>query len=113
MQAPHEPQGYVVLVEPADRIHFLDWGGSGSPGVLLIHGIAQTAWIWAPVARRLAEVRRAVAMDLRGHGLSDASTTGYDEHTLADDAIAVADGGGVLGPAGVVLVGHGFGAVVA
>ena len=38
--APREPQGFVVLVEPADRIHFLDWGGSGDPAVLLIHGTA-------------------------------------------------------------------------
>ena len=22
-----EPQGFVVEVEPGDRIHFLDWGG--------------------------------------------------------------------------------------
>jgi pimeloyl-ACP methyl ester carboxylesterase len=112
-----EPEGFVVLVEPADRIHFLDWGGSSDggagPGVLLVHGIAQTAWLWAPVARRLAARRRTVAMDLRGHGLSDSPTSGYDEATLADDAIAVADGSGLLADGPVVVAGHGFGAVVA
>ncbi|MFL5707733.1 MAG: alpha/beta fold hydrolase [Chloroflexota bacterium] len=111
-----EPDGFVVLVEPGDRIHFLDWGGPPeAPGVLLVHGLSNTAWSWAPVARRLLALRRVVAMDLRGHGLSDSPTEGYDEDTLADDVVAVAEGSGLLeGPADrVVLAGHGFGAVVA
>src|SRR4051794_41673812 len=29
------PPGFVVLVEPGDRIHFLDWGGTGRPAVVL------------------------------------------------------------------------------
>ncbi len=113
-----EPDGFVVVVEPGDRIHFLDWGGdggSGEPGVLLIHGLSNTAWSWAPVARSLRAVRRVVAMDLRGHGLSDAPTEGYDPSTLAGDALAVAEGSGLLETADdrVVLAGHGLGAIVA
>jgi pimeloyl-ACP methyl ester carboxylesterase len=115
--ATAEPEGFVVLVEPSDRIHFLDWGGpreaAPAAGVLLVHGIAQTAWLWGPVARRLAARRRVVAMDLRGHGLSDAPTSGYDPATLVEDAVAVADGSGLLAGGEVVIVGHGFGAVVA
>ena len=108
-----EPSGYVVLVEPNDRIHFLDWRGpADAPGVLLVHGIGQTAWVWTPVARRLVGERRVVAMDLRGHGLSDAPTEGYDEPTLVDDLVAVADGSGLLARP-LVLAGHGFGGVVA
>jgi pimeloyl-ACP methyl ester carboxylesterase len=109
-----EPDGFVVLVEPSDRIHFLDWGGPpDAPGVLLVHGIAQTAWVWAPVARRLTARRRVVAMDLRGHGLSDSPTGGYDEPTLAADVIAAAEGSGLLAGGPVVLAGHGFGGFVA
>lgn len=56
-------------------------------------------------------------MDLRGHGLSDAPTDdgAYDLDVLADDVIAVAEGSGLLATpeARVVLVGHGFGAIVA
>ena len=70
-----EPEGFVVLVDEGDRIHFLDWGGpTGSTGAFLIHGLSQTAWLWTPVARRLRGAARTVAMDLRGHGLSDAPT---------------------------------------
>jgi pimeloyl-ACP methyl ester carboxylesterase len=123
-----EPAGYTVEVAPGDRIHFLDWGGPDgdrSPGAVLIHGLSQTAWIWTPVARRLRGAVRTVAMDLRGHGLSDAPTDlgAYAPDILADDVVAVVEGSGLLhGPEGpaddgpgdrVVLVGHGFGAIVA
>jgi pimeloyl-ACP methyl ester carboxylesterase len=116
-----EPDGFVVVVEPGDRIHFLDWGGgedgdrAGRPGILLIHGLSNTAWSWAPVARRLRAIRHVVAMDLRGHGLSDAPTEGYDRWTLAGDVVAVAEGSGLLAGTDdtVVLAGHGFGAIVA
>jgi pimeloyl-ACP methyl ester carboxylesterase len=113
-----EPAGFVVVVGAGDRIHFLDWGGpsgGGAPAVLLIHGLSQTAWTWAPVARRLAPIARTVAMDLRGHGLSDASTEGYDGASLAEDAVAVAEGSGLLpeSDSRIVVAGHGFGAIVA
>lgn len=110
-----QPDGFVVEVAPGDRVHFLDWGGETGPGVLLIHGLSNSAWTWAPVARRLRTARRVVAMDLRGHGLSDAPTMGYDADTFAADVIAVAEGSGLLAaPADrVVLAGHGFGGIVA
>lgn len=106
-----------MTVEPGDRIHFLDWGGpQATPGVLLIHGLSQTAWIWSPVARRLAATLPTAAMDLRGHGLSDAPTEdgAYDLAVLGDDAVAAAEGSAALAEGrSVVLVGHGFGAIVA
>jgi pimeloyl-ACP methyl ester carboxylesterase len=112
-----EPTGFVVEVAPGDRIHFLDWGGPvAGPGVLLIHGLAQTAFAWTPVARRLRSVARIVAMDLRGHGLSDAPTEGFDADTFADDVVAVVEGSGLLADEDappIVIAGHGFGAIVA
>ena len=116
-----EPDGFVVDAGAGDRIHFLDWGGPSDarprPGVLPSTGSSQTAWIWAPVARRLAgRVAALVAMDLRGHGLSDAPTERrLRPATLAADVVAVAEGSGLLDRAGrsVVLAGHGFGAIVA
>ncbi len=117
--APHdsdaEPSGFLVEVGPGDRVHFLDWRGVGHPGILLIHGLSNTAWSWAPVARLLVTERHVVAMDLRGHGLSDAPTNGYDPAGFAADVVAVAEGSGILATpeARVVLAGHGFGAMVA
>ncbi len=128
--ASAEPEAYVVVLG-TERIHFLDWGGpaadrdrpaadrdrpAATPGVLLIHGLAGTAWDWLPVARRLRQRARVVAMDLRGHGLSDAPTSAYEPEQLAEDVLAVAEGSGLLaGDPGdaVVLAGHGFGGIVA
>jgi pimeloyl-ACP methyl ester carboxylesterase len=110
-----EPEGYVVAADDGSRLHFLDWGGpaDGGPGVLLVPGLLQPASSWAPVARRLARARRTVAMDLRGQGLSDSPMTGYELRTLAADAIAVAEGSGLLAGGRVVVAGHGFGGIVA
>jgi pimeloyl-ACP methyl ester carboxylesterase len=112
-----EPAGYVVVADSGDRIHFLDWGGpivgSGLPGVVLVHGLSSTAWSWTPVARRVAPARRVIAMDLRGHGLSDSPTSRYELETLGGDVVAVAEGSGALESGRVTLAGHGFGGIVA
>jgi len=116
VDAASAPIGYLVVSDSGDRIHYLDWGGDATPGVVLVHGLAASAWAWTAVARRLASAsRRTVAMDLRGHGLSDAPTaTGaYDLDELAGDVVAVTEGSGALEGGTVTLAGHGFGAVVA
>src|SRR3954470_5506193 len=107
-----EPEGFVVLAGEDMRLHFHDWGGPAeAPGVLLIPGLAATAWVWAPVARRLRAVRRVVVMDLPGHGLSDAPLDGYDPVGFTDGVSAVIEGAGLLDTPGLVITGHGFGAV--
>lgn len=113
-----EPEGFVVGGDGEVRLHFLDWGGpdpaSSGPALVLVPGLMAPAWTWAPVARRLARVRRTIVADLRGHGLSDAPLAGYDLETLAADVVTVADGAGFShGEGAVVLAGHGFGACVA
>lgn len=112
-----EPEGYVVIADGDVRIHFVDWGGPPEPtgpGVLLLPGLLQPAASWAPVARRLCVDRRVVVVDLRGQGLSDAPMRGYGLETLAGDALAAAEGSGLLEPGGrIVVAGHGFGAAVA
>ena len=112
-----EPDGFLVGVDGV-RLHLLDWGAPATsadgPGVLLVPGLLTPAWSWAPVARRLARVRRTGVMDLRGHGLSDSPPDGYDLDTLAEDAAMVAEASGLAGADGrIVLAGHGFGACVA
>lgn len=113
-----EPEGYVVA-DGEVQVHFHDWGGPDDaagdrpPAVLLVPGLQQTAWSWAPVARRLRRVRRTLVADLRGQGLSDSPPDGYDLDTLAADAVAVADVAMAGATEAIVVAGHGFGAVVA
>lgn len=112
-------------VDTGERIHYLDWGGyldrggatdGALPPLVLLHGLSNTARVWTPVARRLCAQTRVVAIDLRGHGLSDAPRTGYSLESLAFDVLTVmvANGWGadVVGPR-AVLAGHGLGAMVA
>ncbi len=112
-----EPAGFIVVADGDVRLHFHDWGGRSPTtplaGALLLPGLLQPAWSWAPVARRLASATPTVVADLRGQGLSDAPMEGYDIATLADDAVAVAEGSGLLRDEPIVLAGHGFGALVA
>jgi pimeloyl-ACP methyl ester carboxylesterase len=123
-----EPDGFLIASDDV-KLHFLDWGGpphvdgpgnggpaAETPGILLLPGLMQPAWSWAPVARRLRRLRRTVVTDLRGQGLSDSPPGGYDLDTLAEDAIAVAEASGLTDGGGerqVVVVGHGFGGIVA
>lgn len=116
------PDSMVVTMDSGVRIHYLDWGepsvppARALPPLLLVHGVAQSAWIWAPVARRLCALTRVVAVDLRGHGASDQPRDGYEPASLAYDVLTVASANGwgadVGGPP-IVVAGHGTGAMVA
>lgn len=139
-----EPVSLVVTLDTGDRLHYLDWeppahpqgptqsrssgghdGDQLEPGIgqvpplpplLLVHGLGQSGWIWAPLARRLRGVTRVLAPDLRGHGLSEAPRSGYDLESLAYDLLTILVANG-FGPDGggppAAVVGHGFGAMVA
>jgi pimeloyl-ACP methyl ester carboxylesterase len=97
---------------PGDGVglHARDWGGDGTP-VVLLHGLASNARIWDGVAQRLAGAgMRVVALDQRGHGESEQPAGGYDFATGCRDLAAALD---ALGLARPVLVGHSWGANVA
>lgn len=58
--------------------------------VVLVHGLASTSRLWGGVAESLVGAgHRVAAVDLRGHGDSDAPQDGYDSATAADDLLAL------------------------
>lgn len=92
------------------RISFRAWGQAGAPGVVLIHGgAAHNRW-WDHVAPQLTRGRRVVALDLSGHGESDHRER-YSLEQWAEEAIAVAQAGGIFGMP--TLIGHSMGGMVA
>jgi len=85
------------------RLHIRDWepdiqsnsqpGQDSSVPFVLVHGLASNAHTWNGVAHRLAATgHRVVAVDQRGHGLSDKPDDGYNFDSVTDDlALLVAE----------------------
>jgi pimeloyl-ACP methyl ester carboxylesterase len=66
-----------------------EWPADGRP-FLLVHGLASNAKTWDGVARILATAgHRVVAVDQRGHGLSDKPDDGYDFDNVTADLRAL------------------------
>lgn len=95
------------------RMHVAEAGmDKPGPTLVLIHGWPQHWWCWNAVIPLLAEHHHVVALDLRGHGWSDAPDPQegtYDKRTLADDVVALIEALDLDRP---VLVGHDWGAWV-
>lgn len=73
------------------QIHVVETGKPTGRPILFIHGLSQSWLTWSrQMNSDLAEDHRLVAMDMRGHGLSDKPSDGYAESKLwADDVNAV------------------------
>jgi pimeloyl-ACP methyl ester carboxylesterase len=80
---------------------------------LLVHDVDADSRVWDDVAERLYTAGHQVAaVDLRGHGRSEAPSAGYDTDTCADDLSTLLDVLGFTGGRAPVVVGHGWGANV-
>jgi pimeloyl-ACP methyl ester carboxylesterase len=87
-------------------IHIND-GGEGGVPVLFIHSFGGSIKHWENQLAYLRSKRRAIAMDLRGHGSSDPSADNdYSVESIAKDIATVADS---LGLERFVIVGHSMG----
>lgn len=77
------------------------------PVFVLLHGLSSNARTWDFVARGLVEAGyKAVAVDQRGHGLSDKPVSGYDYKTVTDDLKRLLD---VLDLDNMILAGQSWG----
>ncbi len=73
------------------RLHLLEWPGAGQVYVLL-HGLASNARTWGGVGAALAAAgNRVIAVDQRGHGLSDKPDAGYDFASICADLHSLLD----------------------
>ena len=95
------------------KLNVLEWGRPEGAPILFIHGWSQTYMTWLKqVESALADEFRLVALDLRGHGLSEAphEQAAYTQSQFwADDVKAVIDTLGLVQP---VLVGWSYGGLV-
>ena len=84
------------------RIHYLD-AGRGELTLVLVHGWASDRRVWSEQVAALARTHRVLAVDLPGHGRSEAPARGHSMDVYADGIAAVLDAAGV---SAAVLVGH-------
>ena len=106
-EPPHVDGARHRYVEARGLRFHLAEAGEGDDVVLCLHGWPQHWYEWRFLLPALgAAGHRAIAMDLRGFGWSDAPRAGYEKENLAADVLAVLD---ELGIDRVKLVGHDWG----
>ncbi len=73
------------------KLHVVEAGNTRGRPIVFIHGFSQCWLAWSrQLNSALADDHRLVAVDLRGHGLSDKPADGYSDSRLwADDLDAV------------------------
>jgi pimeloyl-ACP methyl ester carboxylesterase len=89
------------------RLHYTDWSSDSSDVILLLHGLNVQLHTWDPIAADLSKHFRVLALDLRGHGDSDWSRSGYNVTDFDEDIAAFCR---ELGLHEVTLVTHSLGA---
>ena len=90
------------------QLSYLEWG-EGEP-VLLLHGLADHALVWASLGEYLANSYHSVAPDIRGHGESSKPETGYRSADIIADLEGLMDS---LGWNSAHIVAHSWMAKVA
>ncbi|MBB4568407.1 alpha/beta fold hydrolase [Rhizobium leucaenae] len=95
------------------RLHVREWGNEDAPSIVFIHGWSQNHLCWKnQYESMLAADFRLVALDLRGHGMSDAPLEAehYTQPQLwAEDIAAIIDQLNLGRP---VLVGWSYGGFI-
>lgn len=103
----------TVIGGGGTRLHVREWGRADAPPILFVHGWSQHHLAWRrQLQSALADEFRLVAMDLRGHGMSEAPTDvgAYTDGELwAADIAAIIEQRGLVRP---VLASWSFGGFV-
>jgi esterase len=90
------------------ELAFRELGGAGQP-ILFLHGLFGSSQNWTSIGRRLSDLGRAVALDLRNHGSSPHAPS----HTLADCVGDLGEWAERHARGRLRLVGHSMGGLVA
>ncbi len=85
----HSDRTYLLR---GQTFHYTEWGEPAAPPVVMLHGVTGHARTWDDEARTLGGRYRVLALDQRGHGVSDPAPDGdYTTGTLAGDLAAFCD----------------------
>lgn len=84
--------------------------GQGAPSLVFVHGLACHRGFWTEQMKHFSRHYRVLAVDLRGHGQSDAPEERYTMQLLAEDVAWMCSQLAIERP---VVVGHSLGGLVA
>jgi pimeloyl-ACP methyl ester carboxylesterase len=91
-------------------LYFEDTGPGAAPPMMFVHGWGCDHTIFGPQRAYFSRSRRTIAVDLRGHGLSDAPRQDYTVDGFVDDLAALCK---KLNLPGSIVVGHSMGGTIA
>ncbi len=103
----------VVTLPDGERVRVVESGSGDAPPVVLLHGWGCSAYAWRFIAPALVVAGyRTIAIDLRGHGLSDrpGDPAKYTRDAMVDHLAATLD---VLDVSCAPIVAHSMGGAVA
>jgi pimeloyl-ACP methyl ester carboxylesterase len=85
----------------------LAWQQLGQgPDLVMLHGLAASRAFWFPLAMRLSATHRVTLFDLRGHGYSERTASGYSSVAMGRDLLGLLD---ALEIPRASVVGHSYG----
>ncbi len=85
----------------------LAWQQMGEgPDLIFLHGVAANRAFWFPIATQFAAAFKVTLFDLRGHGYSERSPSGYTSADMGRDLLGLMD---VLAIDRASIVGHSYG----
>jgi pimeloyl-ACP methyl ester carboxylesterase len=93
------------------KLHYVDWGNSDKPPLLLIHGGRDHARNWDWVAQQLRHDYHIIAPDLRGHG--DSEWAWGSQYALIDYVLDIAQLLEQLQLFPISIIGHSLGGAIA
>ena len=102
----NRPTDKDILVHGMN-FHYLEWGDSANPKILMLHGNSQQSHSWDFISLSLSDRYNVIALDQRGHGDSDWAAAGdYSLEAQVGDLDGFVK---ALGLDQFVLMGHSMG----
>ena len=93
------------------KLSWSEWGSGNSDVIILLHGPRDCALSWEKVAETMAKDYRVIALDNRGHGLSE--NAGPSEYLFKDYVGDLGNLIRVVNATNIMIVGHSVGGLYA
>lgn len=107
---PDAPRFGEVQLSTGIKMHYAEQGEARGEPIILLHGYSDSWFSFSRVLTPLSRDARVFALDLRGHGKTDAPKSGYLMRDLAADVLAFMDAKGIVR---ATVIGHSMGGIVA